>query len=46
VINFTPRPLYLLERAGTHWIEGWMGPIIALDNEERRKISPLAGLEF
>jgi hypothetical protein len=35
------------ERAlGTHWIGGWVGPRIGLDNVERRTILPLPGLEI
>ena len=26
VVNATPRPLYPLERPGTHCTEGWVGP--------------------
>jgi hypothetical protein len=29
---------------GTHWVGGWVGPRIGLDDVERRKISPLPGL--
>jgi hypothetical protein len=31
---------------GTHWIEGWVGPRIGLDDVERRKILPLSGLKL
>jgi hypothetical protein len=31
---------------GTHWIGGWVGPKAGLDDVERRKISPLPGLEL
>jgi hypothetical protein len=30
---------------GIHWIGGWVGPRIDLDDVERRKILPLSGLE-
>jgi hypothetical protein len=30
---------------GTHWIGGWVGTRTGLGNVEKRKISPLAGLE-
>ena len=30
-VNATPRPLYLLEWPGTHYIGGWMGPRAGLD---------------
>jgi hypothetical protein len=39
VVSFTPRPLYLRERApGTHWIGGWVGPRTVLDAVVKRKI--------
>ena len=31
VVNATPRPLYLWERAGTHCIGGWVGLRVGLD---------------
>jgi hypothetical protein len=31
VVNTTPRPLYPLERPGTHCTEGWLGPRTGLD---------------
>jgi hypothetical protein len=31
---------------GTHWIGGWVGPRTVLEDMERRKISPLPGLEL
>jgi hypothetical protein len=33
-------------RAGTHWVGGWVGPRAGLDDEEKRKILPLQGLEL
>jgi hypothetical protein len=37
-VSFVPRPLYLRERApGTHWIGGWVGPIVGLDALEKRR---------
>jgi hypothetical protein len=42
VVRFTPG-----ERApGIHWIGGWVGPRTGLDDVERRKISPVVGLEY
>jgi hypothetical protein len=32
--------------AGTHWIGGWVGLRTGLDDVEKRKISPLPGLEL
>jgi hypothetical protein len=26
VVNATPRPLHPMERPGTHYVEGWVGP--------------------
>jgi hypothetical protein len=45
VVSFTHLPLYPRgERApGTHWIKGWVGPIVGLDAVKKRKI--LHGLE-
>jgi hypothetical protein len=38
VVSFTPRPLYLRERApGIHWIGGWVGPRAVLDAMVMRK---------
>jgi hypothetical protein len=35
------------ERASsTHWIGGWVGPRVGLEDMEKRKISPLTGFEF
>ena len=31
VVNATPRPLYPLERPGTHCIGGWVGPRVGMD---------------
>ena len=31
VVNATPRPLYLPERTGIHFIGGWLGPRAGLD---------------
>ena len=31
VVNATPRPLYLRETPGTHYIGGWVGPMAGLD---------------
>ena len=31
VVHATPRPLYPLERPGTHYIGGWVGPRAGLD---------------
>ena len=31
VVNATPRPSYPRERAGTHYIGGWVGPRAILD---------------
>jgi len=31
VVKATPRPLYPLERSGTHCIGGWVGPRAVLD---------------
>jgi hypothetical protein len=31
VVNATPRPLYLLERPGTHFVGGWVGLRAFLD---------------
>jgi hypothetical protein len=40
--HFIPR-----ERAlNTHWVGGWMGPRIGLDDIESRKILPLLRLEL
>jgi hypothetical protein len=42
-----PRPFAYGERApSTHWIGGWVGPRTGLDDEERRKILPLPGIEL
>jgi hypothetical protein len=39
MVSFTPRPLYLRERApDTHWIGGWVGPRAGLDMVSKRKI--------
>jgi hypothetical protein len=36
VVSFMTRPLYPGERApGTHWIGGWVGPRVRLDNMEK-----------
>jgi hypothetical protein len=44
VVSFTPRQLYLRERApGTHWIGGWVGPTARLDVMEKRKYLVPAG---
>jgi hypothetical protein len=31
---------------GTHWIGGWVGPRIGLDDVEKRETLPLPGLEL
>jgi hypothetical protein len=31
---------------GTYWVGGWMGSRTDMDNVERRKILPIAGLEL
>jgi len=31
VVNATPRPLYPLKRPGTHYIGGWVGPGVGLE---------------
>jgi hypothetical protein len=41
VVNATPRPLYPLERPGTHCIGGWVGPKTVLVGAEN-----LAPTEF
>jgi hypothetical protein len=38
VVNATPRPLYLLEKPGTYFVEGWVGIRDGLD--EREKFPP------
>jgi hypothetical protein len=40
--RFTPRE----NAPGTHSIGGWVGPRTGLDDVEKRKISPLPGLEI
>jgi hypothetical protein len=36
VAGFTPRPLYLWgKNPRTHWIGGWVGPRVGLDNMEK-----------
>ena len=32
VVNATPRPLYTLQRLGTHFIGGWVGPRKGAEN--------------
>ena len=32
VVNARPRPLYPLERLGTHFIGGWVGPRTGAEN--------------
>jgi hypothetical protein len=47
VVSFTPRPLYLRERApGTHWIGGWVDLRAGLGDVENRKFLTLPGLEL
>jgi hypothetical protein len=48
VVSFTPRPLYIPgERApGTHWIGGWVGPRVGLEDVEKGKFLTLPGLEL
>jgi hypothetical protein len=41
--RFTPGEITPL---GTHWIEGWVGPSIDLDDVEKRKILLLPGFEL
>jgi hypothetical protein len=39
--------LHPRERApGTHWIGGWVGPRVGLDDVKNRKFLTLPGLEF
>jgi hypothetical protein len=40
--RFTPGEI----ASSTHWIGGWVGPRIDLEDVERRKILPLPGLEL
>ena len=46
VVNATPRPLYPLERSGTHFIGGWASPRFGLDtcgkSRPRRDSIPVA----
>ena len=37
VVNFTPRPLYPRENAGTHWLRSWVGPIADFDLLKKRR---------
>jgi hypothetical protein len=47
VVSFTPRPLYLWERAAnTHWKVGWVGPETDLDDVKKKKVSALPGPEL
>jgi hypothetical protein len=47
VVSFTSRPLYLWERApGTHWLGGWVGPRVSLDNVKKGKFFTLPVLEL
>jgi hypothetical protein len=41
-VRFTPEG----RAPGTHWVGGWVGPRIGLDDLGNRKILPLAGLEI
>jgi hypothetical protein len=38
VVSITPRPLYPLERPGTHCTGGWMGPRTGLDVCEKSRL--------
>jgi hypothetical protein len=40
VVNATPRPLYPLERPGTHCIGGWVAPRAGLDGCAKSSLSP------
>jgi hypothetical protein len=47
MVSFMQRPLTLRERVlDIHWIGGWMGPKIRLDDVGNRKISPVLDLEL
>ena len=37
VVNATPRPLYVLERPGTHRIGVWVGPRVVLDGYRKSR---------
>jgi len=40
VVNATPRPLYPLERPGTHCTGGWVGPRAGLDESGKSRHPP------
>jgi hypothetical protein len=45
VVRFTPRPLYSGRKTpDTHWIGGWLGLRVGLDDLEKKKFLTLPGL--
>jgi hypothetical protein len=47
VVSLTPRPLYPRgKNPGTHWIGGWVGPRVGLDDMQKRKFLTVTGLEL